>query len=84
MGDEFEVIATAAGAIEAEILRGMLEAAGVDVWLRRESAGSAFGLNVGPLGQVDVAVSADQYELAQQVLEDYRSGKLDTSEEDQG
>lgn len=83
MADEFEVIATAAGGIEAEILRGMLEAAGVKVWLRRESAGSAFGLNVGPLGQVDLAVSADQYELALEVLEDYRSGRLE-GDEDQG
>ena len=84
MEPEYEVIATASGGIEAEILRGLLEAHDVQVWLRRESAGSAFGLNVGPLGQVELAVPVEQKEEALNLLEDYRSGRLDSEEPDQG
>ena len=83
MDNDYEVIATASGNIEAEILRGMLEAGGINVWLRRESAGSAFGLSVGPLGKVELAVAADQIEEALEILEDYKSGRLD-SDSDQG
>lgn len=81
MTQDYEVIATASGDIEAEILRGMLQAAGIEVALRRESAGSAFGLSVGPLGMVELAVPADQIELAEQVLDDYDSGRLGDDEE---
>ncbi|MFP3854690.1 MAG: putative signal transducing protein [Anaerolineales bacterium] len=84
MSKEYTIIATASGNVEAEILRGMLEAGGVQVWLRRESAGRAFGLNVGPLGRVELAVAVEQEEEALQILEDYRTGRLDQEDLDQG
>ncbi len=71
------VIDTVSGMLEAEILRGLLEAAGVRVELSHEAALSAYALGVGRMARVDLMVRSDQKELASQVLEEYRSGTLD-------
>lgn len=76
MNDAYVLIATAAGRLEAEILRGLLEAHGVPVWLLGESAGSAIGLGVGPLGEVDIRVPAEYEERAREILAQYYSDRL--------
>jgi hypothetical protein len=81
MDDEIVVIATTSGMIEAEILRGLLEAKGITVLLLQESAGKAIGLSVGPLGQVDLMVPADQAVEATKVLDDYHAGRLIDNDE---
>jgi hypothetical protein len=82
MTQEYATVATASGMMEAEILKGMLQAQGVTVWLRHESAGSAIGLGVGPLALVDICVPLDQESEALAVLEDYSSGALEIDDED--
>lgn len=77
MNTDYIKVATAAGSMEAEILRGLLESREVEVWVRRESAGTAVGLGVGPLGQVDLYVPSAQQEEAEAILDDYYSGRLD-------
>lgn len=62
------------GEFQAEILRGLLEAQGIRVFLSQEGAGRAIGLSVGPLGEVEILVPAESRQLALQVLEDYRAG----------
>ena len=76
MDEEIVVVETTSGMMEAEILRGLLEAQGITVWLLQESAGRAIGLSVGPLGQVDLMVPADQAEEAKKILDDYHAGRL--------
>jgi hypothetical protein len=76
MDEEIVVVETTSGLIEAEILRGLLEANGINVWLSHESAGKVIGLSVGPLGQVDLMVPADQAEEAKKILDDYHAGRL--------
>ena len=76
MDEEIIVVETTSGLIEAEILRGLLEANDINVWLSHESAGKVFGLSVGPLGQVDLMVPADQAEEAKKILDDYHAGRL--------
>ena len=76
MDDDIIVVETTSGLIEAEILRGLLEANDINVWLSQESAGKVFGLSVGPLGQVDLMVSTDQAEEAKRILDDYHAGRL--------
>ena len=66
---ELVAVATADGQVEAEIIKGLLEANGVDVWLSQESAGSALGLTVGAMGQVEVMVREEQAEQARAVLD---------------
>jgi hypothetical protein len=76
MDEEIIVVETTSGLIEAEILRGLLEANDITVWLSHESAGKAIGLSVGPLGQVDLMVPATQAEEAKKILDDYHAGRL--------
>ena len=76
MDEEIIVVETTSGLIEAEILRGLLEANDINVWLSHESAGKVIGLSVGPLGQVDLMVPADQAEEAKKILDDYHAGRL--------
>ena len=76
MDEKIIVVETTSGLIEAEILRGLLEANDINVWLSHESAGKVFGLSVGPLGQVDLMVPADQAEEAKKILDDYHAGRL--------
>jgi hypothetical protein len=74
---ELVIIDTVSGLAEAEILRGLLESAGVNVELSYEAALSAYSVGVGRLARVELMVRGDQETLARQVLEDYRSGALD-------
>lgn len=76
MDEEIVVVETTSGLIEAEILRGLLEANDINVMLSHESAGTVIGLSVGPLGQVDLMVPADQAEEAKKILDDYHAGRL--------
>ena len=77
MAHELVVIETVSGLAEAEILRGLLESAGVSVELSYEAALSAYSVGIGRLARVELMVRADQEALARQVLEDYRTGALD-------
>ncbi len=67
---ELVSVATAYGQIEAEIIKGLLAANDIEVWLSQESAGSALGLTVGAMGEVEIMVRAEQAEQAQSLLED--------------
>ena len=44
--------------------------------LNQEGAGRAIGLSVGPLGEVEILVPADQLALTKQILENYYSGEF--------
>jgi hypothetical protein len=62
--------------IQAEILRGLLEAQGIQVWLSQEGAGRALGLSVSPMGEVTILVPTSQVEEAKKTLEQYYAGTL--------
>ncbi len=65
------------GMLQAEILRGLLESMGVPVRLSHQAAGTALGLGVGPLAQVDLLVPTSHQEEAERILEDYYAGRLE-------
>lgn len=73
-------VTTVSGMLEAQIIRGLLEAGGLNVLLSGEAVGSVIGLGIGPLAEVDVLVPANQVSEAQAILNDYQAGLL----EDQG
>lgn len=75
--DEWVVLEYVPGDLQAEILRGLLEAQGIPVFMSQESAGRAIGLTVGPLGEVTLLVRAEDLQEAQRVLADYRSGRFE-------
>lgn len=82
MAEGYATVATASGMFEAEILRSLLESRELTVWLRHESAGTAVGLGVGPLAQVEVCVPIEQEPAAERLLDDYFAGRLATENEE--
>lgn len=80
---QWVVLEAIAGELQAELLRGLLEAQGIPVQLSQEGAGRAIGLSVGPLGEVDVLVPSDRLAEAQQVMADYYAGRFENSLEEQ-
>jgi hypothetical protein len=86
MTENFVVAETVSGLLEAEIIRGMLEARGIVVTLSHEAATTIYGFGVGRLARVEILVPEEMLDEAQQCLEDYRSGRLvdEAEDEDQG
>ena len=79
--EHWEEIGEVSGDLQAEILRGLLEAQGIRVWLSQEGGGhSAYVLTVGELGTVHILVPASQSQAAQAVLQDYYSGKYEDTQ----
>ncbi len=72
MSDEhWEVADEVAGELQAELLRGLLEAQGIRVWLSQEGAGRAYGFSFGRLGRVQILVPSDSVEKARGIIEDF-------------
>ena len=81
--DKWELITTVSGELQADLLRGLLEAGGIKVFLNQEGAGKVYGLTMGPLGEVQVLVPENQSEVARQIVDDYYAGKFETSEDEE-
>jgi hypothetical protein len=75
--EEWVLVDTTAGQLQAELVRGLLEAQGIQVWLNQAGAAHAYALNVGSLGRVEVLVPSSSAEQARKLLDEYYSGKLD-------
>ena len=75
MEKQWEVVEVVAGAFQAEILRGFLEAQGIPVILSQEGAGhSVYALTVGKLGEVKILVPIDKFIEARGAIQDYLDG----------
>jgi len=68
---------TVQGELQAEILRGLLEAQGIPVELSQESAARIYGLGVGPMAEVEIIVPEEKLETARAIFADYKSGKFE-------
>lgn len=66
---EMVVVHTANGEMEAQTLRSVLDAAGIPVELRIESANKVIPVTVDGLGAVKILVPADREDEARLVLE---------------
>jgi len=69
------------GDLQAELLRGLLEAQEIPVLLSREGAGRAFGITVGPLGEVEVLVPEPFVQEAKSIIDMYNKGNLENLNE---
>jgi len=84
MSDEkWEVVLEVSGELQADLLRNLLEAQGIEVFLNQEGAGRAYGLTVGPLGDVQIMVPEHQSQEARQILDDFYAGKFETNDNDE-
>lgn len=80
---QWKVVIEVPGDIQAEIIRNMLEAEGIKVFLNQEGAGRAVGLTMGPMGEVQIMVPDNQFDQARQLIDDYYEGKFEIDEGDQ-
>jgi len=82
---QWEVVYETNGPLQAEILRGFLEANEIPVVLSQEGLGRVYGLTVGPLGRVQILVPSVKLGQALKILEEYEHGAisdLDISDQD--
>lgn len=73
-------IYSAAGLLEADMLKAFLEAQGLQVVLNQESVGRTLGLSAGILGRVDVLVPHDQVSDAKALITAIQEGEYLKSE----
>jgi hypothetical protein len=78
--EKWELITEVSGELQADLLGNLLEAQGIQVFLNQEGAGRAYGLTVGPMGQVQILVPRHQSQEARQIIDDYYAGKFETDE----
>lgn len=77
---EWVVISKVAGELQAELIRGLLEAQEIPVTLVQEGAGRAIGITTGPLGEVEILVPQQNARQSQEIISDYLAGKLEDSD----
>jgi hypothetical protein len=69
-------IVTVQGELQAEVVRGLLEAQGIPVNLSQEGVARAYGLGVGPLSEVEIMVPDSYFQQAQNVIARYQAGEF--------
>jgi hypothetical protein len=75
--EEWILIEKVEGQLQAEIIRGFLEAQGITVWVNPQGASHAYAVTVGTMGMVEILVPSSSAEHARQVLEAYHRGDFD-------
>lgn len=68
----FVKLVTASGLQEADLWKAVLEANGIDVFLRHEALASVYPVNVDELGAVDLWVRREEAARAMEILQDER------------
>jgi len=74
---QWELLTKVQGDLQAELLRGILEAQEIPVLLSREGAGRAYGITIGSLGEVDILVPDNYTQEAKLILKMYQDGTLE-------
>jgi len=80
--EEWVLVDKVQGQLQGEILKGLLEAQGIRVWLIQEGAAHAYAVAVGTLGLVEILVPTSEVEQAKQVLKAYYRGDFENTEYD--
>jgi hypothetical protein len=78
--EEWILVDKAQGQLQAEIIKGLLEAQGIMVWLNQEGAAHAYAVEIGTLGTVEILVPTSMVEKAQQILDEYKRGDFEDME----
>lgn len=75
--EEWILVDKVQGQLQADILKGLLEAQGIMVWLNSPGAARAYAVTVGTLGSVELLVPSSAAEKARQVLDAYYRGDFE-------
>jgi hypothetical protein len=81
--EEWVVVDRVQGQLQAEILKGMLEAQGIMVWLNSQGAAHAYAVSVGSMGAVELMVPSSAVEQTRQILDAYYRGDFENTELDE-
>jgi len=81
MAIEYIKIYEAKGQLDAETVKIFLESEDIPVILSGESIGQVYGLTFGPLGRVDILVSADKVLQAQTLITMMEKGDLEIEDD---
>lgn len=73
-GNEFVKVAVFNDAAQAEVLRGLLEAQGMQVLLSKEAAGQVYGVFVGQMSEIELFVPAAQEQAARALVKEFFHG----------
>jgi hypothetical protein len=80
MNENYVQVYAAYGQLSGEMIRILLESVSIPSVLVQESAGIAYGLTVGPLGEVRIYVSEEHAAQAREVIAAMERDQLNTSE----
>jgi len=69
----WEIVDQVAGELQAELIRGILEAQDIEVVLSQEGVGHVYAVNIGVIGRVQVLVPQKDSSRAKQILKQYYS-----------
>jgi N-methylhydantoinase B/oxoprolinase/acetone carboxylase alpha subunit len=78
--EEWILVDKVQGQLQAEILKGLLEAQGIIVWLNAQGAAHAYAVSVGTMGAVELLVPSSLADQARQILEEYYRGDFENIE----
>lgn len=79
MKPDYVVAYKTSGRFLAESIVALLKSFEIDAFVSQESAGIAYGLTVGPLGEARIYVPQNQLSDAQRILEQMERGELQVS-----
>lgn len=77
---KWDVLTEVYGRMEAEGIKSLLEAEGIQVELIQEAAGRIYAVTVDGLGRVQIFVPKKQLQEAREWLKIYREGQKDTED----
>lgn len=72
--NQFVTVYVANGKLDGEMIKGFLQAQGVEVLLGQDALGSIYGLTVGDLGEVEVKVRRNDIAKAKELLTAMENG----------
>ncbi len=75
--EEWVLVDKVSGQLQAEMLRGLLEAQGITVWLNQQGAARAYAVAVGSLGLVEILVPSSMEKKARQILDAFYRGEFE-------
>lgn len=78
MQSDYEVVYTAHGQLDAEMIKALLESNGIECFIAGESVGTTYGIIFGPLGDMDILVANAKFDEARALLDAMERGELDT------
>jgi len=78
--DDYKPVYLSTSPLEAESIRILLESFGIQAELSQESAGSAIGLTIGPLGETIVLVKETDEAAARDILKSMDDGTLEAQD----